>query len=297
MRQSLPILSGAVMADPVRFQTRDGVSLSGLYYPPAPGVARRSAVLLCPATGIRQDFYAGFARWLSSQGRAALTFDYRGIGASRTAAPLRACTARKQDWGEQDMPAALEALLACSGETQADLIGHSAGGQLIGLMPNHHRLRSAVLVSGSSGYVWKLQPRLRYAASLMLALYMPLAAKLLGYVPTRRWGWGEDLPSGVARQWARWCLRPGYVANSFGKSIARHYYDDIRIPLVALYASDDPIATPANVADLLRLFSRAPRRERRIDPAAAGVAHIGHNDWFRSNRAALWPMIAGSLAA
>jgi len=101
---------------------------------------------------------------------------------------------------------------------------------------------------------------------------------------------GEDLPAGVARQWSQWCLGRGYVANEFGRGISRHYYDEFRAPILSLYSNDDSIATPRNVDDLLRLFPAAPKQTLCLEPQSFGFKSLGHVDFFRASRAAVWPL-------
>lgn len=275
--------------EPVEFSAADGIRLAARFF--SAGSAKRSnPALICPATGVSQRFYAPFARWLAQNGVDVLTFDYRGIGESLREAHVRSCRARKQDWGQLDMPSALDWLRQRSGANSVDLIGHSAGGQLIGLMPNHAAIRRVLMVSASSGYVWGLRFPYRMAAYAYLRFYLPATARGLGYSPSRVIGMGEDLPAGVARQWSRWCLRPGYVENEFGHGIVRHYYADFRAPILSLYARDDSIATPRNVEDLLRLFPSAPKHTVCLDPTQFGCSSFGHVDFFRANRAAAWPL-------
>lgn len=277
---------------PFSLQTGDGYTLAACHYA---ADAPRAAVLICGATGVRQRFYAAFASWLAEQGCAVLTFDYRGIGDSLHGAHPRLSRARKQDWGEHDMPAALAALAQRHPNLPLFLVGHSVGGQLIGLMPNHGLLSGVVQVAASSGYVGGIRRPTRWAAQLLLSLYIPATSRLFGYAPAKRIGWGEDLPPGIARQWARWCLQPGYVLNGFEREIRQHYYDEFRAPIVSIAASDDPIATRANVDDLLRLFTRAPQRRQRLEPARYGLKHIGHIDLFRPALSRLWPEVLAGL--
>jgi predicted alpha/beta hydrolase len=275
--------------EPIEFPATDGVLLSGRFFPAA-APSRSAPVVICTATGIPQRFYVAFARWLAQQGIDVLTFDYRGIGASLREPHVRQSAARKQDWGQLDMPAALDWLRQRSGTESVDLIGHSAGWQLVGLMPNHRAIRRVLMVSGSSGHVWGLRFPYRIAAYGYLRIYLPATAFALGYSPSRVIGMGEDLPAGVARQWSRWCLRPGYVANEFGRGVTRHYYDEFQSPILSLYASDDSIATERNVSDLLRLFPSAPKQTVCLEPSRFNVPRFGHVDFFRASRAAAWPI-------
>lgn len=274
----------------------DGALLAGRRYRVPVGTPR-GAILLAGATGITQGFYTAFAQWTARRGYEVLTFDFRGIGESLGAAHVRDSLARKQDWGERDLPAALDWLLAATGAGQVDLIGHSAGGQLMGLMPNHRRLRRVVAVSSLTGYVPNIHMPDRWLARFLLGAYIPATCRVLGYAPSRLVGFGEDLPRGVARQWAKWCLSPGYVENDFGRSIARHYYAEFAAPIHFLHATDDPIATAANVADLRRLLPRAPQTDVPLDPSAFGLEKIGHIDLFRRRCEVVWPSLLGPIEA
>lgn len=276
------------------FATRDAVQLSGtLFMPEAP----KALVLVCSAIGVRQQFYWPFSQWLTARKFGVMTFDYRGTGASLNGRSVRHSKATQQDWGAYDMPAALETLLRRFPNLPVHLVGHSAGGQLIGLMPNYWRLSRVVTVAASSGYLRNLAPRLRPLATLLLRAYIPMSVKLLGFAPTRWVGWGENLPPKVALQWAAWCTKPGYVQNSFGKEITEHFYGEFDAPILWLTATDDPIATPANVDDIVRLLENAPITRRDMDPGDFGLAHIGHIDFFRRRNAKLWPMVTDWLSA
>ena len=277
----------------ISFTARDGVELSGrLLKPDAP----KALILICSATGLRQQFYWKFAEWMTTQGYGVLTFDYRGIGASLNGRSVRDSSARKQDWGQLDMPAALDYLVCKFPDLPIHLVGHSAGGQLIGLMPNHDRLERIVTVGASSGYLYNLSLRVRLVAAFLLKVYIPLTAKLLGYAPTRWIGWGEDLPAQVALQWAAWCTRPGYVLNALGSDVPLDFFDQIKGPILWLTATDDPIATPENIDDMLRLYENASVTRRRIGPREYGLKRIAHVDFFRARNAKLWPLIADWLS-
>ncbi|WP_241017846.1 alpha/beta fold hydrolase [Burkholderia sp. Ac-20349] len=277
----------------IAFPARDGFPLKGTYFPVVDG--NRSPVLICPATGIRQSFYYPFADWLRNDGHSTFVFDYRGIGASLDTDHVRQSRARKQDWGQLDMPAALDWLLGETGARDAHLIGHSAGAQLVGLMPNHASVRSLCAISASSGYVGNIRWPKRFAALLLAHMYVPISVRLLGYVPARVLGWGDDLPPCVGLQWARWCRRPGYVANEFGAGVARHFYDEFAAPVTIVAATDDPLATPANIADWLRLLPRARSDIHFICPENPDGRAIGHVGMFRREHSSLWPALTSGL--
>lgn len=281
--------------DCVEITCADGVCLKGHFFRAA-GEARGMPVLISPATGIKQQFYFRFIEWLAQQGHDVLVFDYRGVGLSLSG-PLKHCQATLADWGQQDQVAAMNWLLAQTGHEQLVLIGHSAGGQMIGLLPNHHRVAKLIGISASSGWFKGMKPLFRFKARLGLRVLVPLGTMLKGYAPTSAVGLGEDLPARVARQWGQWCAVGGYATNAIHNHASQDFHRQVRCPITILYASDDDIATPATVADLVRTWPAAPKKLQRLVPEEMGLKSIGHIDWFRTSHRALWPIMAAELAS
>ncbi len=275
----------------------DGVRLQGhVFAGSATTGATSLPVLISPATGVPQRFYFRFAAWLAAQGHTVLVFDYRGIGQSLQR-PLKGHRATLAEWGQQDQVAAVNWLLAHSGQDQIALIGHSAGGQMMGLLPNHKRIARVVGVATSTGWFKAMRPAFKWQARFALRLAVPLASVFKGYGPTSWFGLGEDLPTQVARQWGQWCAAGGYATNAVKGQPQRDFHAEVRMPITVLHASDDDIANPATVADLLRTFPHAPKRSRMVQPRELGLQRLGHIDWFRPSHQAVWPLIAQALHA
>jgi predicted alpha/beta hydrolase len=281
------VKSGARSYDlqPVEILAQDGFKLKGYRISPE---NPKAAVLICGATATSQRFYFGFARWLAKQGYSVLTFDYRGMAESLNVASAKDSQARKQDWGELDMPAALSFLSDLYPELPKHLIGHSAGGFLFGLMPNHRNLTSVIAIGSSNGYVQDMSMPFRLVALAMLKIYFPVAIKRFGYVPAKKLGWGEDLPKGVALQWADWCCNPGYVTNAFDKEIKTNYYQQLTMPILVLNMKDDAIATQKNVEAMQILFPKAALDKAWLDPHEHNLGAVGHMGFFRTKNQVLW---------
>jgi predicted alpha/beta hydrolase len=251
-------------------------------------------VLISPATGVRQHFYLRFARWLAEQGHDVLVFDYRGIGLSLHGR-LKDNRATLADWGQLDQVAAIEWLLARTGSPELVIVGHSAGGQMIGLLPNHQRVARLVGISASSGWFKAMRPGFRLKAHFGMRVVLPLGTRLKGYGTTAILGLGENLPAGVARQWGQWCAAGGYATNAVRHQPHQDFHAQVRTPVTVLHAEDDDIATTGTVADLLRTLPSAPRHAHCLRPRDHGLRHIGHLDWFRQSHRALWPLVARAV--
>ena len=142
--------NAAVEPIPWIVRTADGVELAARRFEPPAGCPLRGAVLIVPAMGVAQEYYARFAAWLAGEGFVVATFDYRGTGRSRPAAmrnSLRGFEATVFDWARLDCGALLRGLqgLRDEGEAAQSLpiywIGHSLGGQILPFVPGHERSR------------------------------------------------------------------------------------------------------------------------------------------------------------
>ncbi len=269
----------------------DGVSLVGRCFEPSGAV--QAAVLIAPAMGVPQRFYAPFARFLADQGMAALTLDYRGIGESRHGS-LRSLGASLADWGDLDLRAALDALRARYGDVPTRWVGHSVGGQLLGLIGDEG-IDRALLVASQSGY-WRHWP-LRDRAKIWLLWHavIPTVAPLTGRLPAKVLGGGDDIPPGVARQWATWGRHPRYIA-SLATQRARHGFQDFQGSLRAYVFSDDAMA-PRKAAEGLLCEFAVKGELVEVQPADFGVKGIGHFGAFRRGAPRpLWKDFAAFLA-
>ena len=250
----------------------------------------KKTVMIAPATGIKRQFYHNFATHLAENGFGVLTFDNEGIGESLSSA-LAKCDASLISWGRHDMPAVLDALQDEFADATYHLIGHSAGGQLIGLMPNYSALASVFNVACSSGRIKNMSMLYKLKTMGFMDAFIPLANLTLGYTPSDKIGMGEPLPRGVSRQWREWCNGAGYIKTAFGKSIQTHFYDDMTMPSLWLGFSDDDIANSKNMDDMIRVFTKMPVEKQFLDPKDFGLNSIGHMRYFSSRTNAKVPQL------
>jgi predicted alpha/beta hydrolase len=275
-----------VRVEAIRFRARDGMELAGDLFRPR-GEPQAVAVV-APAMGVRRSFYASFAAFLAEAGVLALSVDYRGIGDSAPPS-LRGFEARLRDWGELDLSGACDEVRRRAPGAPLLWVGHSVGGQLMGLVDAP--VRAAVFVASQSGHSshWDGAGRLSMGALWWLGI--PVLTTVAGRLPMKVLGQGEDVPSGVAREWAEWGRHPRYVrryADSRGGAGYARYAGPIR----AYSFSDDAYAPRRAVAALLGLYAAARVEQRHLVPDDLGARRIGHFAPFREGFAAtLWTEI------
>jgi predicted alpha/beta hydrolase len=298
----------AASAAPLRIAARDGFELAAARYAPAEGAGGgRGLVLVVPATGVKLRLYDPLAVFLAAQGFETLTWDWRGTGGSRPRS-LRGFRATMTDWATRDLGGVLDWAAQHAAGRPLLAIAQSFGGQALGLVngppvePSVREpastgerdpgtgLAAVVTVAAQSGY-WRHWPRpQRYLYAMLWYLAMPGLTALCGYFPAHRLGMGEDLPAGVAGQWARWCRSPDYLGDWSGHA-------RFQAPILAYSFADDAFAPWPAVEALHRRYTSTTVEHRHLTTEAVGVPKIGHFGFFKPGLPALWREAASWLAA
>ncbi len=281
-----------VFSDDITLPANDGYSLAATLF--LPRGAKRHAVLINAATATPRKIYRSFAGYLAHRGCAVLTYDYRGIGGSRQKSlagynkpkSLVGFKASMADWAALDATAALSWMRERYAALPLSYVGHSFGGQALGLLPHNAEVSRALLVASQAAY-WKLMtaPERYRVYAFMKFIGVPLAHSL-GYAP----GWsgiGEDLPKDAFLQWVSWVTSPRYLFDS--KLPALQNFANYKGAMRALCLSDDPWATRPAVELLCSGFSSTSPEILTIAPADVGATRIGHFGFFRpEHRDTLW---------
>ena len=242
-----------------------------------------ATMAIAPAMGVRQDFYAPFAKFMAENGVHVVTFDYSGMGFSRRGS-LRAVDADVMGWA-RELDAVLAQTRAIAPALPLTMVGHSLGGQLLGVLEQNSRVAAAVNVTAGSGF-YRLNRRMWWQVRLLWFVVMPLLTALFGYFPGKRLRMVGDLPAGVAWQWRSWCLHPDYVV---GRVVgARESFSRVTAPILAWSFADDAIISRDAVESLDRFYRNAALEHHHVPSAEMGRA-IGHFGFFsEASRADLW---------
>lgn len=262
----------------------DGFNLTGTLYKPA---EIKSAIMIAPATGIKRQFYAAFARHLTESGFAVLTFDNRGIGQSIDGF-LNKGNPSLTNWGKLDMPAVLEYLKIEVPNSEYHLIGHSAGGQLVGLMKNARDIKSMFNFGSSSGSLKYAKYPFRLKSSFWLNIYIPVSNLIFGHTKSQWVGMGEPLPKNVGKEWTRWCNGKGYIKVDLDTKIKEHFYNEISLNSLWVHAEDDEIANYETVKDMIRVHPNIQSEILTLSPKEYGFNDIGHMKFFSKKKSKLW---------
>jgi predicted alpha/beta hydrolase len=278
----------------IRFAALDGTELGGVLFEPAAGAPIAHAVVVNCGGGVPAIHYAHFARHLAAHGVAVLTYDYRGIGRSRPP-QLRSFQADVEDWSEWDCGGAIAELRRRYPTAETTGVGHSIGAMMFGGAPNASRLDQYVFVGAHTGYVGDYRPAFRLPMAFLWHVFMPLVTRAVGYFPGRILHLGDDIPKGVALQWAgrrAENVNQGQDAN-VGTRASRllSRLKDLSGRVLVVSVSDDAFATEAGTRRLLDLYPRLVADRLVCRPKDIAQPRIGHFGFFRRSSAALWPTV------
>src|SRR5215470_13324549 len=217
---------GDVVIRALNFPALDGVPLVGTWFSSSSNLQQPDVVVLVAGGGgIPAAFYQHLARYIAGHGAAVLTFDYRGIAASRQGS-LRGLRAGIEDWGTHDVGSAVSLAQSTYPGIPLAVITHSIGALLVGAAPNASEVKWLVFLGPHTGYYGDYRARWRLPLFVVWHALMPAVTKMVGYFPARALGLGQDLPRQVALDWAR-RRQPELIATSrdrerFSKALA-HY--------------------------------------------------------------------------
>lgn len=235
-------------------------------------------LLIAPATGVKQDFYHKFAGFLQNNGIAVVTFDYCGIGQSLKR-PIKEITCNAMDWGKKDLESVINYVLQNFPSHKKCLLGHSIGGQLIGLAKSSIHMDKIILVAAQSGY-WKFWTG--YARTKMWFnwhILFPLLTSLFGYFPSKKVSRMENLPRNVAKQWRNWGKHADYMFSQL--SANETVFEELTVEMTAYSIEDDKFAPKKAVNWMTEKYSNAPIKTLHLEPSKFETDSIGHFGVFR----------------
>jgi predicted alpha/beta hydrolase len=274
-----------VFVDDIMLPASDGYMLAATLFLPRGG-DKHSTVLINSATAVPRKIYLAFATYLAGRGCVVLTFDYRGIGGSRPER-LAGFPATMSDWAALDVASAVTWIRGRYKGLPLAVVGHSFGGQAIGLLPNNDMIARSLLVAAQAGHWALMTPPENYRAYAVMKFVGRPITQLLGYTPGKL-GIGEDLPKGVFMQWTDWVMNKRYYYDDPNLKALTNY-SQYKKPVRALSFTDDPWATLQMVELLCSGFTATKPEILSVAPKQVGATKIGHFGFFRPEfRDTLW---------
>jgi predicted alpha/beta hydrolase len=275
MPSTNPFQLPAVVALPA--VSTDGATAEVLLQLPAGEVDR--VIYWLPALGISARQYLPLAQALAGQGIAVAIHEWRGLGSSNHRA------GREDDWGYRellvdDLPAGMAALRRHLPQASCWLGGHSLGSQLAPLYASLHpqAFRGLLVIAGGAPY-WRAFPQ-GWAFWLAFAL-APWLARLVGYLPGRRIGFGGNEARGLIADWARSGRTGRYAVAGMPEDFERGL-GQLALPLLALRMRDDWLVPAPSLAWLLGKMPHNRVTQEVVTSADLDGKPADHFGWMKT---------------
>lgn len=236
-------------------------------------------VVLSSAYATPRRHYSAYAKYLASLGFTVITFDYRGIGGSSLHG-WHGQPPRIRHWGERDLAGVIDWMALHYPQLRLAQVGHSLGGQLLGLAPNNTQVAALLAVASQSGY-WRLREG-KYQPLTWAYFWamIPFMAYFTSWFPRFRRG-AYGVPQGVALEFARWGRNPHYISDEQGRPdrVGFHRY---RGHVRLCHITDDHDFAPRRAVEALAgFYANAKTEVIHRGPEDWGLAKIGHFGFFR----------------
>lgn len=246
----------------------------------------KQIVVIGSATGVKQGYYSNFAQFLAENGVTTYTFDYGGINLSKTKS-LRVFDTSLTNWATNDLESLLLYVQKQHPEKKINYIGHSIGGQLLGLVPSNSLINNVILVASQSGYapLWRGIGK----AKMLFNWYLlfPILSRIFGYLPSKKLTGMEDLPKSMALEFASWGRQKEYLFHY--KTEDELFFDQLQGHMSIYSCPNDEFAPKLAVDWLASKYSRDKKSRKHLNPKEYGEVTIGHFDFFKSKfMGSLW---------
>ncbi|GAC71113.1 FOG: Reverse transcriptase [Moesziomyces antarcticus T-34] len=290
----------------IRHRTSDDFPLAVTIFRPTSSADVKASVVFANATGVQARFYHNVAAWLSQNGVAAYTFDYRFSGASFPLECDPAKLAEDEDyfeealrrcpdhvdltttWCKVDLASIVRLAYESNPEADVTVIGHSLGGHLMAVLPADHvygpraKVKRLLNVCGGNAYVKNQKEPDAAEFGFTEIVVKPLAEEKI--FRAANLGLGYDLPYGPGLEWVQWYFHPHFAFNRpENMKLARGLKG---VPLLYVGFEDDDKIGKNMMEKYLGMFDHSDglKQSLWIDPVKKGWPSCGHVNAFTKSK-------------
>ena len=272
--------------------TSDHIPLSVKIFEPQ--ISNGKVLLINSATGVKQQIYFSFAKYLAEKGFTVITYDYRGIGESKPK-QMRGFKASMRIWGTIDFKTLTDFIQNEYPDYTKFCLAHSVGALVLGMNEYSRNFEKFIFVGTQDAYIGNLAFTVAVTALLGFGIAVPVMTNFFGYFPAHRFGLGESLPKGVAFDWQTLILNKKSTSRLYEK-IEGNYATQLTQETYIIHAEDDTWVTQKGMNNLLKnVYPNLKTTYREIKISESEKGEIGHVNFFRSYNKNLWKMVLDQL--
>ena len=273
-------------------QTPDQFPISVKIFEPV--IPNRKLLVINSATGVKEQVYFSFAKYLAERGFTVITYDYRGIGESKPR-KMKGFEASMRIWGTRDFKTITGFIKENYPDYTKFCLGHSVGALILGMNEDSVIFKKFIFVATQDAYIGHLSWRVAVTAALGFGIAVPVTVILKGYFPAHRFGLGESLPKGSAYDWRTLILNKKSTGRLYEK-IEKDHSKDLNQEAFIIHAEDDSWVTMKGMESLMNnSYPNMKKTYREIKVSESPKKQVGHINFFRSYNRVLWKIILDKI--
>lgn len=259
-----------------------------------PEISNGKLLLINSATGVKQQIYFSFAKYLAEKGFTVITYDYRGIGESKPK-KMNGFKASMRIWGTVDFKTVTNFIKTEYAGFDKFCLGHSVGALILGMNADSKIFKKFIFVATQDAYLGNLNFKVAVAGLLGFGIALPIMTHFLGYFPANRFGLGESLPKGVAFDWQTLILNKKSTKRLYETNEA-DFSKNLYQPTFIIHAEDDSWVTQKGMRNLMKTtYPHLKTTYREVKISESDKSEIGHVNFFRSFNRGLWKIVLEQL--
>lgn len=259
-----------------------------------PEISNGKLLLINSATGVKQQIYFSFAKYLAEKGFTVITYDYRGIGESKPK-KMNGFKASMRIWGTVDFKTVTNFIKKEYAGFDKFCLGHSVGALILGMNADSQIFKKFIFVATQDAYLGNLNFKVAVAGLLGFGIALPIMTHFLGYFPANRFGLGESLPKGVAFDWQTLILNKKSTKRLYETNEA-DFSKNLYQPTFIIHAEDDSWVTQKGMRNLMKTtYPHLKTTYREVKISESDKGEIGHVNFFRSFNRGLWKIVLEQL--
>lgn len=272
--------------------TPDKIQLSVKIFEPKSSNGK--LLLINSATGVKQQIYFSFAKYLAENGFVVITYDYRGIGESKPE-QMSGFKASMRIWGTVDFKTVTDFIQQEYPDYTKFCLGHSVGALILGMNDYSGNFEKFIFVGTQDAYIGNLNFSVAVTALLGFGIALPVMTHFFGYFPAHRFGLGESLPKGVAFDWQTLILNKKSTSQLY-REIKENHARKLKQKTFIIHAEDDNWVTEKGMKNLLKnVYPDLKTTFREVKASESEKGEIGHINFFRSFNKSLWKIVLDEL--
>ena len=237
-------------------------------------------LVVLPALGVKGSYYRNVAQHFAAQHYHVVTIDHRGHGKS-SVRPSHNTDFGYREQIEIEYTEIFKTIKHLFPDSKIVLVGHSLGGQMGSMFISRYpHLADAIILNASCSTYYRGWGSIAGKGLYIFATFSARLAKVLGYYPGDKIGFGNVEAAGIMRDWKNTAITGRFTAHgstfNYEEAMANSQH-----PVLGITYEGDHSAPPQALQYLTSKFKAAPVELVHLQAPKQAAKKYNHYSWAR----------------